>query len=79
MLLEIEKGVYGELSKIREELYEAMDAEKQRDKVMLLVELSDIVGAIEGYTQKHYNLTVDDLLKFSRTRSRVIANELQGE
>lgn len=44
---EIKKSVYGELSKIQEELEEAFDAEEQGQDLMLLIELSDMVGAIE--------------------------------
>jgi phosphoribosyl-ATP pyrophosphohydrolase len=75
----IKKGEYGELSKIREELDEAYDAQDQGDKVMLLIELSDIIGAIEGVSKKYYGMNVEDLLKFSRTRSEVIIRELQSK
>lgn len=49
---EIKKGVYGELSKIQEELDEVFDAEEQGQDLMLLIELSDMVGAIEGVALK---------------------------
>lgn len=68
----IEKGVLGQLSKIQEELSEAMDAEEQGNKIMLLVELSDLVGAIRGYMDKNFGSTVtfDDLLKMSDATKR---------
>ncbi len=60
----IEKGVYGEASKIAEEFHEFMDARQQGAKVMELVELSDMLGAIEEYIKK-YNMTLYDLIVFS--------------
>lgn len=53
-ITQISKGVYGELSKVQEELDEAKDAEVQDVDIMILLELSDLVGAIEGYLEKHY-------------------------
>ena len=52
-LKEIIKGQYGEISKIREELEELEDAEEQQNKIMILCELADIIGAIDGYLEKH--------------------------
>lgn len=66
----IEKGEYGEISKILEEVLEAMDAEEQGLTVMVICELSDIVGAVEGVAKK-YNLTIDELAMFARKRSEV--------
>lgn len=60
----IKKGVYGEFSKIEEELDEAREALEQGNKLMFLIELSDIVGAIEGVVE-NYGLDLDDLIKFS--------------
>ena len=57
----IGKGVLGEFSKIREEVLEAEDALEQNNKVMLLVELCDLIGAIEAYVEKH-NMNLDDLI-----------------
>lgn len=50
----IPKGEFGESSKILEEVLELQDAEKQGAKIMGLHELSDIVGAVHGYLEKHY-------------------------
>jgi hypothetical protein len=60
----IKKGVYGELSKIQEELDEAKDAEDQGIQLMLLIELSDIIGAVEGVAEKH-GMSLKDLIQFS--------------
>ncbi len=59
---EIPRGKFGEFSKIREEFLEAEDAIEQDNKVMLLVELSDLIGAIEGYCENKHNITLKDLL-----------------
>ena len=67
----IERGVYGELSKVREELEEAEDSIEQNQPVMLIFELSDIIGACGGVAAK-YGLTLDDLVTFSKLRSRVL-------
>lgn len=48
----IEKGVVGEASKIREEFEEFMDAVEQNNRVMELVELSDMVGGHRTIHQK---------------------------
>lgn len=60
---DIERGEYGELSKIQEELDEAIDAQNQGIELMVLVELSDIIGAIDGYLNKHYKgaFMIEDL------------------
>lgn len=56
----ITKGTYGELSKVREELEEAEDAEKQGAKIMLQCELADLFGALRAYAAK-CGLSVSDL------------------
>lgn len=60
-LTEIQKGVLGEPSKIEEEFLEFMDAVKQKNNVMAIIELSDMIGAIEAYV-KQFNLTLSDLV-----------------
>lgn len=60
----IPKGILGEFSKIEEEFLELKDAKEQGDKILILCELTDILGAIEEYIKK-YNLTLYDLKLFS--------------
>lgn len=72
---EIKKGIYGELSKIQEELDEAYDAEAQGQDLMLLIELSDMIGAIEGVAKK-YGFTIEQLQRFATLRSKVAIEEL---
>jgi arginyl-tRNA synthetase len=57
--------------KIKEEIEELQDAEKQSNRIMALVELSDIVGAIQGYLERqHPSITMQDLIIMSlATRS----------
>lgn len=60
-LVDIPRGAFGEFSKIEEEFLEAKDALAQENPVMLLQELSDMLGAVEAYTMK-YNITLLDLI-----------------
>lgn len=70
----IKKGSYGELSKIEEELDEAREALEQGNKLMFLIELSDVIGAVEGVIQKH-GLSLNDLIKFSNKVKESKRNE----
>lgn len=66
---EIERGVLGEFSKIKEEFQELEDAVEQKDSILTLCELSDMVGAIEEYL-KRWNMNLDTLKNFSdKTKS----------
>lgn len=74
-LVAIEKGELGELSKIQEELNEALDAQTQNAKIMVLVELSDMVGALEAYLNKHHpGTTLDDLKTMAGITQRAFAS-----
>ena len=72
----ITQGVYGELSKVREELEEAEDAMEQGQKLILFTELADIVGAVEGVALAH-GITLEDLLKYARIRSEIARKSLE--
>ena len=71
-LTEIPRGEYGEISKILEEAAELKDAMEQGQKLMCLIELSDLLGAIEGYIEKEYEgkITIDDLFNMSYATKR---------
>lgn len=70
-LTHIPKGEVGEISKIQEELHELVDAAAQNVKVMELVELSDLVGAVEAYLERHHpGTTLDDLRAMSDVTRR---------
>lgn len=58
---DIKRGEYGQFSKIKEEFLEAEDAYEQENKLMLLIELSDLIGAIEEFITQ-YNMELEDLL-----------------
>lgn len=69
-LKEIPKGEFGNWSKIEEEFAEAQDAITQENYIMLLVELSDLLGAIEGYTKKNFNVNLQDLIRMKDATKR---------
>jgi hypothetical protein len=62
----IEKGTLGEHTKIVEEFNEWNDALDQGNVVMELIELSDLLGAIEAYTKKNHNIDLPDLIRMTR-------------
>lgn len=68
---EIEKGEVGKLSKIYEEIEEVKDADNQNCNVMVILELSDVIGAIECYLEKeHPSITLKDLIKMKDITKR---------
>jgi hypothetical protein len=73
-ITKIPKGVLGEFSKIEEELLEAKDAISQGCKIMELVELSDLMGALNAYVKKQHNMTLDDLVTMALITSRAFEN-----
>ncbi len=71
----IQKGVLGEVSKIREEVEELIDAEAQGARVMAIIELSDLLGAVEAYLEKQkLGVTMDDLMKMAHITKRAFKN-----
>lgn len=74
-ITQIPKGVIGSSSKILEEVLELIDAEKQDCKIMSLIELTDLVGAIKAYLEKHApNITLKDLETMSNITVRAFKN-----
>lgn len=72
----INKGQFGHASKIQEEFEEFTDAYNQGNPVMELLELSDLIGAIEAYTLYHYDIELRDLVKMMEaTKSAFIDGE----
>ncbi len=71
-LSEIPRGEYGEISKILEEAAELKDAMEQGARLMCLIEMSDMLGAIEGYLKNHYagQITMEDLMDMSYITQR---------
>lgn len=71
----IPKYEIGSSGKILEELYEFIDALIQNNKIMSLVELSDLYGAIEFYIKKnHPDMTMDDLKKMNEATKNAFLN-----
>jgi hypothetical protein len=66
---EIKKGELGKSSKIQEELDELVDSEMQSNKIMAMLELSDLYGAIEAVAQS-YGLSMEDLKVMSDATKR---------
>ncbi len=62
--VEIKKGILGEYSKIREEFEELTDAVGQNNPILILVELSDMIGAIESYSKK-WNISLLDIIEMN--------------
>jgi len=62
---EIPKGILGEFSKIVEEYTELLDAHEQNGNVLEICELTDLIGAIKHYAKNKFNLSLEDLIKFS--------------
>lgn len=70
-LSDIPKGTLGELSKIQEELHEAIDAETQNNPIMTILELSDIIVAIDAYIVKnHPSISLHDLIVMANATKR---------
>lgn len=72
---DIIKGEIGKSSKILEEVFELIDAEKQNCKVMALVELSDLYGAIDSYIEVNMlDISMKDLETMSNITKRAFEN-----
>lgn len=68
---DIPRGVYGEPSKVLEEAFEFIDATKQKSHVMAILELSDLIGAIQAWLMLyHPSVSIDDLVTMSQITSR---------
>lgn len=71
----IKKGVLGELSKVQEELDELTDAHLQQDRILALVELADLYGALELYMERHMpGMSMEDVRQFAQTTRRAFEN-----
>lgn len=71
------RAIYGELEKILEEYQELLDASNQGNKILMLCELADIVGAIRGYLAVYFpNFTLQDLITMADATKRAF---LRGE
>lgn len=65
--VKIKKGIIGQFSKIEEEFNELKDAVEQEDRILQLVELTDLLGAIDSYCFYQLNgFSLEELIKFTR-------------
>lgn len=69
----IRRGVFGESSKIREELEELLDAEYQGCKLMVMVEAADLYGALKEFVERR-GYTMADIVKFSEITARAFSS-----
>lgn len=69
----IQKGVFGEFSKIREEFDELSDAYDQGSTILQLVELSDLIGAIGAYAES-LDSSLQQLIHFKTITERAFKN-----
>lgn len=74
----IPKGVFGEVSKIEEELLELKDAIKQENKIMIGCELSDLYGAMREYAKKQ-DLSMKDLEIMADATKRAFDTGYRGD
>ena len=69
----IEKGEYGNISKVEEELHELKDAIEQDSTILAMVELSDLYGALEGLAET-LGVTMEQVIRFSNITKRAFTN-----
>jgi len=70
----IKKGEMGAFSKVEEEIEELLDAAKQGVHSLIICEMSDLIGAIEAFAEKRYNLSLYDLIKFKDLTKKAFEN-----
>lgn len=63
-------GIYGEISKIKEELEELEEALEQDNKILAMCEIADLYGAVEEFAARYYNLGMSDIAKMSDSTKR---------
>lgn len=63
------QGVFGEPSKIREELEELEEAYEQDNRILALCELADLYGALEGVAEK-LGVSMQDVAKMAEATKR---------
>lgn len=70
----IPKYDVGDFGKILEETSELTDAVLSNNKIMTLVELSDLYGAIEHYVIKNFGMSMNDVKIMNNTTQRAFIN-----
>jgi hypothetical protein len=67
------KGTFGKPSKIREELEELEEALEQDNRILALVELADLYGALEAVVES-LGATMDQVSKMSAATKRAFSD-----
>ena len=77
-LSSIKKERYGSAEKLKEEVEELLDAVAQKNKIMTLVELSDIIGAMRGFLRESFpQISLDDVIKMNDATERAFNSGLR--
>ncbi len=63
------RGEYGEFSKVEEEWEELLDARKQDARILEICEIADLYGALKGYVERKFGMTIEDVAKMSKMTS----------
>jgi hypothetical protein len=63
------QGIYGEPSKIREELEELEESLEQDNRILAICELADLYGALEGVATK-LGVTMPEVVKMAEATKR---------
>lgn len=66
----INKGKLGEASKITEEYEEFLDAIEQGNHIMALLELSDMIGAVEAYAESKHNVSLESVIQMMKATKK---------
>lgn len=75
----IKKGVYGDVSKIQEEIEELLDAIEQSNRIMALVEMSDLVAAMQGFLDKNFpGFNIEDLIVMAKATDSAFKDGTRG-
>lgn len=76
---EIPRGKWKEFSKIEEEFVELQDAHEQGVKIMELCELADLYGAMQGYIEDKFGLTMEDVAAMNERTAAAFRSGARGE
>lgn len=72
---DIPKAKFGTMQKIEEEFLELYDAHYQKNKILELVELADLYGAIKGYVNKNYkNISFKQIINFAKLTEKAFTS-----
>lgn len=77
-LRKIERGQFGSISKVREELEELEDAIEQGVRIMALCEMADLYGALRALAKK-YDVTMLDLERMANVTERAFEAGHRGD